>query len=85
MLANTKEKMITYAQTLPASTERAQAYNIANLTAGESIAQSILDDHATLDGARRAARLMVEAGCATEKKENPKYFGTFTFEDGSDL
>jgi hypothetical protein len=83
MLANTKQKLISYAQTLPASTERAQAYNIANLTAGESIAQAILDDHETLDGARRAARLLVDAGCATEKKENPKYFGIFTFEDGT--
>ena len=50
MLSNTKEKLIAYAQTLPASTERAQAYSIANLTAGDSTANALLDDHSTLDG-----------------------------------
>ena len=50
MLRKTQERLIAYAQTLPASTERAQAYNIAGLTAGDSTANALLDDHSTLDG-----------------------------------
>ena len=77
--------MIKHAQTLPASTERAQCYNIAglNLNPNETIAERIARDHCDTSSHLRAASLMVDAGCATEVVKKEGCYGTFTFEDGS--
>lgn len=87
MYKNTKDKMIAYAQMLKPSVERAQAYHIANLEVITTIADALENDHRSQDGARRAALLMCDAGCAIEDKTlSKKYeFGVFTFEDGSKL
>lgn len=84
MPAKTKRAMQEYAQTLPASSARAQCYTLANYTLwDETIAQRISRDHASLSDAKRAMSLMAKAGCATEKNESDTHYGVFTFEDGS--
>ena len=87
MKTTTKNKMVAYAKTLPPSTVRAQCHTIANLVIGRhgTIANALDAAHRSTDGAQRAAKLMVEAGCATEKTADPCCFGVFTFEDGSQL
>ena len=85
MLTNTKKAMIAYAQTLAPSTARTQCYRIASLAASGSIAEALKQDHRSADGALRAARLMVQAGCAKEEGASRWFYGTFVFEDGSIL
>ena len=88
MFKKTEKAMLAFALTLPASTERAQCYTIANYTLGEeSIAEKILSDHCNKGHAYRAAMLIVDAGAATFE-ENPHgshFCGKITFEDGSVL
>jgi len=86
MLKNTKEKMLNHAQTLKPGSDRARCYHIANLAAGSSIAEALENDHHSLDGSRRAAVLMCEAGAATHDLVNGEHcYGIFTFEDGSKM
>ena len=85
MKTKTKDLMQEYAQTLPASSARVQCYNIANLVIGdnETIANTLMNDHRSQDGHLQSARLMVEAGAATEIVKKAGCYGRFTFEDGS--
>ena len=87
MLKFTKEKMNAHAQTLCANTDRAQCYNIANLIVGNNrtIAETIKADHQGLSDAKRASQLMVDAGCAKEINAKKDCYGTFVFEDDSEL
>jgi hypothetical protein len=82
---SSRKKLTDLAQSLPPSSQRAQCYHLAQLQAGLSIAETIASDHATDSGALRAARLVVDAGAATEDGATEFSFGTFTFEDGSQL
>jgi len=83
MKTQTKNKLISYAQTLTEGSSRAQCYHIASLTVNETIANTLKMDHSSQDGHLRAARLMVYAGCAKEVIKRAGLFGKFTFEDGS--
>jgi len=83
-----RKKMLELAETLIAGTTKAQCYTIANykLEIGETIANRLVRDHYSFDGALRAATLMVNAGCAKEvKNEKPYNYGKFIFLDGSEL
>lgn len=86
MLMSTRLKMIEYANSLMTGADRAQCYNIARLPTGKSIAQALIEDHKSFDGAKRAARLIRLAGAATYT-QNPKNkgWGVYRFEDGSQL
>jgi hypothetical protein len=86
MPTKTKNTMSSYADRLPLSPARAQCYTIANYDLiDETIAERLLRDHRTRDGALRAAALMRDAGCAEESDARKHCYGTFTFEDGSKL
>ena len=82
--------MQEHAQTLPGGSERAQCYTISNYSraSGSTIAEQLDNDHVS-DHAKRAALIMVDAGCAihnqTERQIEKHLFGTFTFNDGSEL
>ena len=80
--------MCKYAITLTPGSARAQCYNIAHykLDGEETIADRLLRDHCSRHDALRAAKLMAEAGCATESPcKRPYIFGVFTFLDDSTL
>lgn len=83
----TRSCLIKHAQTLPPSTDRALCLSIRSLklALGETIAHRLMREHPSLSGAHRAARLMVEAGCANEINRKQSMIGTFEFEDGSQL
>jgi len=86
MLPFTKQKMNEYALILPPGTNRCQCFNIANLHVGAGgIAQAMIDDHVGSSDPHRAAKLMVDAGCATEIGATSHLYGIFEFEDGSKL
>lgn len=92
MFSASKNKMLKHAQSLKPSSERAQCLRIANLNVSTTIAEALMNDHASSGHAQRSASLMVEAGCATECKAHLKgksnadhYYGVFTFEDNSTL
>ncbi len=86
MLKDTKEKMLEFAKTLPASSAKAQCINIANLELGpRTLAQTIREDHSNIASALRAATLMVAAGAAEEVGGTSTTYGEFLFEDGSTL
>jgi hypothetical protein len=88
VLKKQSEIMCKFALTLKPGSARAQCYTIANykLDHGETIAERIMRDHYSLGHALRAARLMFDAGCATEiPNKKPHLFGTFIFLDGSEL
>lgn len=82
-------KMFELASTLPPSSERAQAYRIGyiilNMELHQTIADNILNDHKSLDHAKRWCYLLVETNLATENRTHPDYFGVFKFIDGSEL
>lgn len=81
-----RKRLTAYAQTLPPSQARAQCYQLARLKGDGSIAQAIKDNHVTMDGALRAASLVVNAGIAKETHAKQlDYYGTFVFEDESTL
>ncbi len=77
--------MMDHAMSLEGGHHRAQCINIANfhLRPGQTIADRLFRDHYDQDGHKRAALLMVEAGCAIEKNGDEHCYGKFTFEDGS--
>ena len=83
----TRDAMFKYAQQLKPSCDRAQCYTIANYDLGdnETISERLQKDHRSIDGALRAARLMVNAGCAQEINAKPIFYGQFIFEDQSIL
>ena len=86
MPAKTRESMIKYAHTLKPSATRAQlCLAIANYTldCGETIAERIYREHSNSFSHLRAARLLVDLGCAVEKNETSSFYGKFVFEDGS--
>jgi hypothetical protein len=86
MLTKTKSAMNKLAKTLPPSADKAQCYNIANLALNSgTIAEAINNDHNSSSDAKRASQLMVDANCATENEGKKHCYGTFTFEDGSQL
>lgn len=86
MPTKTRKAMENYALTIPPCSARAQCYTIANYELNdETIAQRIQRDHSDSDSHLRAASLMVEAGCATEKQGKKHCYGVFTFEDGSEF
>ena len=82
-----KHAMLKYMHDMPASTLRTQSYRIAGyeIDPNSTIASTLDNDHSSDDGSRRAARLMVEAGCAIEYNRRRNSFGTFLFKDGSEL
>ncbi len=83
--SKTRQSMLELAGELPPGAARAQCINIANydLVAGETIADRLRRDHNNADGHLRAAKLMANAGCATEEPGDKSFYGTFTFADGS--
>lgn len=91
MNRSTKKAMEKHAQTLPGGSERAQSYTISSysISSSSTIAEQLDNDHRSQDGAKRAALLMVDAGCAihnqTEQQIKKSLFGKFTFNDGSEL
>ena len=82
-----KHAMLAYQHDLPPSAIKAQCYRIAGyrIGPGSTIASTLDNDHSSADGAKRAAKLMVEAGCAIEYNKRRNFFGTFLFKDGSEL
>lgn len=85
MPTKTRKAMQKHALTLNPSPARAQCYAIANyqLDGDETIAQRIQRDHTDSSSHLRAASMMVDAGCASEKQGKKHCYGTFNFEDGS--
>lgn len=84
MPAKTKRAIEEYAQTLPASSDRAQCYTLANYTlCDETIAQRIIRDHSSFSDIIRAMSLMAKAKCATKETRNSDRCGLFIFEDDS--
>ncbi|MGR2849165.1 hypothetical protein ABMX62_19160 [Vibrio vulnificus] len=80
-----RKKLNAYAQSIEPSSARAQCYQLANLKGDSSIADAIAQDHYQHASALRAARLVVEAGAAEEINATKYMFGTFVFEDESQL
>lgn len=88
------QKMLDYARTLEAGTDRAQSlriYNHLQVIQERSIAEILLNMHKTQEQALRHAHLLVNAGLGVEHKKaskssksrNDPYYGTFEFVDGS--
>jgi hypothetical protein len=69
------------------SVEKAQLINTLTfkLYGNESIADRIVRDHASIEGAKRHAQLLVNAGCANSINNRIGYYGKIIFEDGSEL
>ena len=88
VLNDLKNGMEKHALTLEPSSDRAQCYTISSygFDGDETIAQRLLRDHFSKDHALRAARLICDAGLAREiPNKNPNFFGTYVFDDGSEL
>ena len=85
MPAKTREAMIKYAHTFKPCSARAQCLAIANYTLDydETIAERVYRDHSDSSSHLRAAKLLVDAGCAVEENGTESFYGKFVFEDGS--
>ena len=85
MPAKTRNLMIKYAHTFKPSSARAQCLAIANYTLNydETIAERVYRDHSDSSSHLRAAKLLVDAGCAVEENGTESFYGKFVFEDGS--
>ena len=84
--ATTEIYTLSLHDALPISATRAQlCLAIANYTldCGETIAERIYREHSNSFSHLRAARLLVDLGCAVEKNETSSFYGKFVFEDGS--
>lgn len=81
----TKNAMNKLASTLAPGSQRAQCYTIANYKLSTTIAARLLSDHSSVSDAKRAALLMVEAGCAKEINAKSGMYGDFVFQDLSIL
>ena len=87
MIHSTRATLRKHAQTLLPGSERAQCHAMANFAVdnGETIAEQLDNFHRGHSQAKRAALIMVEAGCAKEINNEKGYYGTFIFDDGSEL
>jgi hypothetical protein len=85
MKNSTKNKMHKYALTLPPCSARAQCLRIAGLILdnNETISERIQRDHTSIAHAKRASRLVVDAGAAIETGAGTWFYGDIVFEDGS--
>lgn len=74
-------------RTCKSSLEKAQLINTLTfkLNGNESIADRLLRDHVSIGHAKRHAALLLQAGCANEINRRKGLYGTFVFEDGSEL